>query len=809
MIQNYFKIAWRNLKKQPFFTFINIFGLSVGMAGALLISLYIVDELSFNRSFKDAERIHRANVDIKFGGQAQEFGVLVAPFAETVKRNFKVVEDATRFRTFGSVLVRRPQTNVNQKEENSTYADPNFLDFFGLNLLEGNSKTALKDPQTVVISASTAKKHFGQSSPIGQSIVLGNNESFRITGVIADLPSNSFLKGYSVFLSMEGYPESKEANWGSNNFSTFLKLIPSAKASDLQKPLQILFEKYMIPFTQSFMPGITRKSFESSGNYIRYGTISLLDLHLAGNRVAEMNPNGNKQTIYILSFIALFLLVLAVVNFINLSTAQSLKRAKEVGIRKTLGSNKSALIRQFLTESSLLTFISLVFALLLAFLLIPLFNQLSGKTISLPILNPIFWLILVVITVLLGLVSGAYPSFFLSRFVPVEVLKGINKSKVGGEKIRSTLVVFQFAISVFLIISTLVVFQQLNFIQNKDLGYKKDQILIINDVYAAGNKLESFKREVSELPKVASASLSSFLPTPSNRSDNSFEVAGSEPKKTIQMQNWRVDHDYLKTLDMKIIVGRDFDKSYATDSTAIILNETAVGILGFKLEEAIGKKIITVIDDGQKPVYTVIGVVKNFHYSTFKDEIGALCLRLGKNSNSLIVKLNHGDFHQSLSQIEKKWSEVAPGQPFNHVFMDDSFNRTFEVEQKLGRIFMVFTVLSLCIACLGLFGLAAFNAQMRTKEIGIRKVMGASVSQITYQLTKDFLKLVGLAIIIAIPVGWFVMNKWLEDFSFRIDIPLWIYALSTLLAVLISLLTVSYQSIKAALANPVKSLKME
>jgi putative ABC transport system permease protein len=308
---------------------------------------------------------------------------------------------------------------------------------------------------------------------------------------------------------------------------------------------------------------------------------------------------------------------------------------------------------------------------------------------------------------------------------------------------------------------------------------------------------------------VASTSLSSYLPTPSNRSDNSFEFVGSEPKKTIQMQNWRVDHDYSETLDMKIIAGRDFDESFATDSSAIILNETAVGILGLKSEEVIGEKITTVVEDGLKPVYTVIGVVQNFHYSSFKDEIGALCLRIGTHPNRLIVRLNSGDFKQSLSQIEKKWSEVAPGQPFNHYFMDDSFNNTFEVEQKLGRIFMTFTVLSLLIACLGLFGLAAFNAQMRTKEIGIRKVMGASVRQITYRLTKDFLKLVGIAIIIALPAGWFAMNKWLEDFSFRIEIPIWIYALATFSALLISILTVSYQSIKAAIVNPVKSLKSE
>jgi putative ABC transport system permease protein len=809
MIQNYFKIAWRSLKKQPFFTFINIFGLSIGIAGALLISLYIFDDLSFNRSFKDAERIHRANVDIKFGGQAQEFAVLVAPFAETVKSDFDVIEDATRFRTNGSMLVRKSQSSENQKEESTTYADPNFIDFFGLSLLEGDASTALKEPNTVVLSSSAAKKHFGQSSPIGESILVNNNETFRVTGVIPDLPNNSFLKGYSVFMSMEGYPDAKEPNWGSNNFNTFLKLIPSANADDLQKPLQILFEKYMVPFAQAFMPGITRESFESSGNYIKYSTIPLLELHLAGNRIAEMNPNGNKQTVYILSFIGLFLLLLAIVNFMNLSTAQSLKRAKEVGIRKTLGSNKSALVFQFLAESTLLTFISLTFALLIAFLIIPLFNQLSGKTIELPFFNPFFWLTVLVATLGLGFISGSYPSFFLSRFVPVEVLKGNNKTNVGGVKIRNTLVVFQFAISVFLIISTLVVFQQLNFIQNKDLGYKKDQILVIDDVYTVGNKLESFKREVSQLPNVTSASLSSFLPTPSSRSDNSFESTGAEAKTNIQMQYWGIDHDYVKTLDMEIIEGRDFDENFPTDSVGIILNETAVGILGLKPSEAIGKQITTIIDSGERPLFTVIGVVKNFHYSSFKDDIGALCLRLDSDASSLIVKLNSNDFNKSLSQIEKKWTEVAPGQPFNHYFMDDSFNNTFEVEQKLGRIFMTFTILSLLIACLGLFGLAAYNAQLRTKEIGIRKVMGASVSQITYRLTKDFLKLVAVAIIIALPIGWYTMNRWLEDFTFRIDIPVWIYVLATISAIIISIMTVSYQSIKAALVNPVKSLKTE
>ena len=810
MLKNYIKIAWRSLRKQPFFTFLNTFGLAVGMAGALLITLYIVDELNFNRSFKDADRIVRAQTDIKFGGQAQEFAVLVAPFAETVKRDFDVVEDATRFRQWGSMLVRRPETIENQKEEHSTWADPNFMDFFGLTLLEGDTKTALKEPNTVVLSETAAKKHFGNNSALGQSILINNEETFKVTGVIPDLPSNSFLNNYSVFMSMEGFDDAKDPDWGSNNFNTFLKLIPNASAADLQQPLQILFEKYVVPYAESFMPGINREAFEAEGNYIRYSTVPLTELHLSGNRVAEMTPNSTLQTVYILSFVALFLIVLAVVNFMNLSTAQSLKRAKEVGIRKTLGSNKSGLIRQFLTESGLVAFISLLGALALAIVFSPLFNDLTGKDISIPLLNPLFWAIILVATLVLGIVSGSYPAFFLSRFIPVKVLKGDGKTTGGGGKVRNALVVFQFAVSVFLMVSTLVVYYQLNYIQNKDVGFTKDQILVVDDVYAAGNQLESFKQEVEKLPAVASATISSFLPTPSNRSDNGYELEGPE-SKTVQMQSWRVDHDYVKTLGLEIIRGRDFDKQFSTDTSAIILNETALSILGLQPEEAIGKRLTNVAStDTERTYYTIIGVVKNFHYESFKDKIGALSLNITPgHRNKMTVKLMAGDFSGTIDQIKTKWEAVAPGQPFNHFFLDDSFNSTYEAEQRLGSIFMTFTVLSLLVACLGLFGLAAFNAQKRTKEIGVRKVMGASVNQIAMKLSADFLKLVGIAIAVALPLSWYAMNRWLEDFTYRIDIAWWILVAAALVATSIALLTVSYQAIKAALVNPVKSLRSE
>jgi len=536
----------------------------------------------------------------------------------------------------------------------------------------------------------------------------------------------------------------------------------------------------------------------------------LTNIHLYSNRQSEMSANSSIQNVYILSFIALFLIVLASVNFMNLSTAHSLKRAKEVGIRKTLGSNKLHLVRQFLTESGIISFISLVLALFLALVTLPFFNNLSGKSLSIPYENPLFWLIVLIATLLLGLFSGSYPAFFMSRFMPVKTLKGGGQTDAGGKGIRNALVVFQFAISVFLIIATLVVYQQIHFIQGKNLGFTKDQILLIDDTFAAGSQVTIFKEEVANLGKVQSTTLSSFLPTPSARSNTSFFKEGSrEQENAIQMQIWDVDEDYIPTLDMELIAGRNFDNGFGTDSTAVIINEAALPVLGIGAQEALGTRISQDIDSQEPQYYTVIGVVKNFHFESLREDIGALCLSMGASNGNMAVKLNTTDFSNTIASIEGLWKEIAPGQPFSYRFMDDAFNTVYQSEQRLGRIFMTFTILSLLIAGLGLFGLAAFNAQKRTKEIGIRKVLGASIGQITYRLTTDFIKMVGVAIVISLPLGWLVMNKWLQDFSYRIEIAWWILALAGLLALSIAILTVSYQSIKAAIVNPIKSLRTE
>ncbi|MGI9549650.1 MAG: ABC transporter permease, partial [Aurantibacter sp.] len=424
MFKNHLKIAWRSLKKQPFFTFLNTFGLAVGMAGGLLISLYIYDELSFDKMFADAERIHRINADIKFGGAAQESSEVSAPMAEAMRRDFAQVETVVRIRNRGSALVRKSNTEANTKELNVAFADSTFFGMFGIDLLVGDPKTALKEPNTLIMTRSAAEKHFGVSDALGQSLLLNNTDTYTVTGVIEDLPKNSFLREHSVFMAMSGHDDAQQAEWGSHNYFTFIKLIPSANIEDIQAPLQGMLGKYVLPWVQAIYPGMTEEGFEASGNYLRYSTMPLTDIHLHSNRETELSANSSVENVYILSFIGLFLLLLASVNFMNLSTAHSLKRAKEVGVRKTLGSNKRDLVRQFLTESGLISFISLLLSIVIALLALPFFNELAGKSVSIPFTDPFFWLILFGATLLLALLSGSYPAFFMSKFAPVGVLKG-------------------------------------------------------------------------------------------------------------------------------------------------------------------------------------------------------------------------------------------------------------------------------------------------------------------------------------------------------------------------------------------------
>jgi len=811
MFKNNIKIAWRSLKKQPFFTFLNIFGLAIGMAGGLLLGLYIYDDLSHDKMFTDAERIYRINTDMKFGGAAERSSQVSAPMAQAMVADIPEVEMATRFRSIGSVLIRPQDVTDNVREPQVSYADSTFFKMFGIKLLYGNERTALVEPNTLVMTRTAAEKHFPVDQAIGQTLVINDQDVYTVSGVIEDLPKNSIFRDKPIFLAMSGYEDAQLAEWGNHNYYTFIKLVPGASGSDIQDEMQGMVGKYLIPYAQRFFPGITEQQFLDSGNYVNYSTIPLTDIHLHSGRSPEFSAVSDIKNVYILGAIAMILLVLASVNFMNLSTAHSLKRSKEVGIRKTLGSQRSGLIGQFLTESGFIAMGSLIFAVIIASIAMPFYNDLSGKDLSIPFSNPLFWLVLLLATLILGLFSGSYPAFFMSRFVAAKVLKGQGDNAIGGGRVRNALVIFQFSISVFLIMGTLTVFQQLRYIQGKDLGYGKNQVLVIGGVNSLEGKKQAFKDAVLRISQVSKATLSSYLPTPSARSNGTYLLAEDRSQeKSINMQQWAVDEDYLSTIDLTLISGRAFDLDrFATDSSAVILNEKAVAILGKTPESVIGTRFVGHLDQ-EESYSTVIGVVKNFHYETLRDEVGALALFYGAEyASNLAIKLNGGDVSRTVSEIENIWREMAPTQPFDSYFMDDSFNTSYEAEQRLGRIFMIFTILSIIIACLGLLGLATFNAQKRVKEIGVRKVLGAGVGQIVYRLSVDFLKLVGLAVLIALPLGWYAMDRWLQDFSYRIDIPWWIFALSALLAVGVALLTVSYQSIKAAVVNPVKSLRTE
>lgn len=809
MLKNQLKIAWRSIKKQPFLNALNTFGLAIGIAGTLLICLYIYDELSYDKMFADAERIHRINVDMKFGGPDREMSQVSGPMAEAILNDIPQVESAVRFRPWGTAsLNKTAETNL-VLEEQTAFADSTLISMFGLKMIHGSPTKALTEPNTLILTTSAAEKHFPIHNAIGQKLVLNEGDTYTVTGIIEDLPQNSFLANYSVFMSMASHVDNY-LNWGSHNYNTFIKLAPSTTAADIAEPLAGMMERYLMPYAQQFFPGITKKEFEASGNYVHYTSIPLTDMHLHSHREQDMGVNGDINNIYILGCIALFLILLASINYMNLSTAYSLKRAKEVGIRKTLGSNKSLLIKQFLTESGLITFGALFIAIVMTIIALPFFNQLGEKSIELPFSSPGFWMILIASTLILALLSGSYPAFFMSKFVPIKVLKGSGGNSTGGSKIRRALVIFQFAVSVFLIVGTLVVSNQLRFMQNKDLGYTKDQVLLVNNMNRLNEQADSFKEEVLQLAQVSNASLSSYVPTPSFRSDSSFFLEDKmEQESAINMQGWRVDFDYINTLNLHLVSGRAFDPNITTDSTAIIINESALKVTGLDPQSILGKRIFNGIGEDDITEFTVIGVVKNFHFETMRHEVRPLSLQIGRSTSNLIVKLKSGNFGNTISRIQQLWETRSPSLAFDYRFMDESFNDVYENERRLGNIFIIFTSLSIFIACLGLFGLAAFNAQKRIKEIGVRKVLGASVGQITYRLSFDFLKLVFIAITIALPLGWFAMNKWLEDFSYRVEVKWWVLLSAAIVAILISLLTVSYQSIKAAIVNPVKSLRTE
>jgi putative ABC transport system permease protein len=807
MIKNYFKIAWRNILISKGFSALNIFGLAIGIACCLLIALYVNHELSYDRHHENIDRVYRLNLDVKFGGSDEVMATVSDMLGPVLKDDYPQVENFTRLYNNGSYLIKKVGSESTLKEENVLFADSSVFSIFTYPLIEGDKDRALVEPYTIVISESATKRHFKDINPIGQILTLDNRKDYRVTAVMKDMPENSTFKA-DFLVSMISL-DYQWHNFLSNNFYTYILIQKDANPSKFSTYFDQVIQKYVSPVMVETI-GSSIEELTKTGSHYHYSMIPMKDIHLKSTCTNELGVIGNIKYVYLFSIIAMFVLLLACINFMNLSTARSAKRAKEVGVRKVLGSQRYQLMYQFFSESILLSTLALLLGILLVIIFLPAFNLVADKNLSIADIMTIKFLsIILLLPILVGLIAGSYPAVFLSSFEPIKVLKG--RLKLKGGLFRNSLVVFQFTTSIVLIIGTVVIYQQINYIQKKNLGYDKNQVLVINDAYALSKKAKSFKDEILKVEGVKNGTLSGYLPIPSQRDQTIFFPEGQiDQNSGIQIARWRIDQDYLSTLGMEIKSGRNFSEEFSTDSTGIILNEAAVKLFGF--DDPLNKMVTTYDDFQAKTMvsYKVLGVVKDFNYQSLKSDIGALCMVLAPNSGNISFRLDaQKNIQNTIKEIENKWQDMAPGQPFSYKFMDESFNNVYRSEQQIGRISMIFAFLTIIVACLGLFGLITFVAEQKIKEIGIRKALGASVSSILQLLSSSFLKLVVFSVVIASPIAYYFMNIWLQDFAYRIEIQWWVFAAAGGMAVLIALITISYQAIKAALVNPVESLKSE
>jgi len=816
MFKNYFKVAFRNLSRSKGYTLITLSGLAIGLAACLLAFLYIQDELSYDRYNDKSERIFRITTRMVREGTEINIVGAGALVARTMIEEFPEVENAVRFREEGSAKVKVGVTVFREKKV--IYSDPSFFDVFSVPLLKGDRKAVLTAPRTVVLSQTTAEKYFGMADPVGKTLRIDDKEDWQVSGVFADIPRTShfhfdFIVSFST-LNMASDPSM--SSWMGFNFQTYLLLRPGASASDLETKLPLLFATHLAPEIKQFM-GIALEDFMTKAKMkLDYSLQPLAAIHLHSNyNAGEFEPNSDIKYIYLFSAVSLFILILAIINFINLSTARSISRAKEVGLRKVLGSFRLDLVKQFLTESLVLCLMALAIACLLMVFVLPLFNSLTAKELAVgALLNPLAVAAVIVMTLLVTIMAGAYPAFLLSAYRPAFILRGNAGSGSGRGRLRRGLVVFQFAVSAVMIIGTIVVFRQLHYIQNKKLGFDKEQVLILHHSQLLGSHAETLKQEMLRSPQVVSATISSYLPVPSSRSRLPIARADNpNPEAAFPISFWMIDEDYIETLGMKIVAGRNFSPQLSGDGQAVIINQAAVHHFG--LEKPLGQTLIMMDTDADKPgtmvpvPCTVIGVVEDFHYESLREAIAPLVLRRGQSLGNLVMRLKPGKLAAVIKTAEKKWTSLLPGEPFEYAFLDESFNKIYESEMIIGRIFAIFAALAVFIGCLGLFGLASFSAAKRTKEIGVRKVLGATVREMAALLIRDYVLLIGLANIIAWPIAYYLMQRWLQNFAYRTSINVTVFILSGLLGLLIALLTVSYQAIRAARANPVDSLRYE
>jgi putative ABC transport system permease protein len=806
MLKNYFKTGWRNLMRKKAFSVINIAGLAIGLTCFLLISSFVYDELSYDRYTPNYKNIYRVGLRLIQNGGIDDYPHVDIAVAAGMKSSFPEIIESARI-TGGNVdYISHDNSNI--KEESLVLADSNFLKIFSIPLLEGNVNKALAEPNSIVISKAFAKKYFGDKQALGEILTFRRYGVLKVTGVFDKIPDNTHFH-INAFISMTTWPYiiNGRQTWSNVGFYTYLLLNDHADATQLEAKFPSLVEKYVVPEIQQDL-GVGLAEAQKTVDTWKYYLMPVADIHLYSHTKYELESNGDINNVYIFGALAIFILLLACINFMNLSTASSARRAMEIGIRKSLGSFKSQLMLQFLIESMILAMIALVFAFALAFLLLPFFNQLTGKHIDIAFfLSPFVLTLIIALGLAVGILAGTYPAVFLSSFQTLRVLKSNSPGGTKRSSLRSTLVVFQFAISTALIIATIIAYQQLHYMQNIRMGYDKDQVLVIENAGSLRANQTTFKRKLEQDHRVLHATNSS-VPIGNASSFGGTEIsAKGNGTSNIHTFIFSMDYDYMETLGLQLVAGRNFSNEFPSDSLGsnVIINETTMRDLGWNETNVIGSTIVR----SAQVQYQVVGVVKDFHYTSAKDKIAPLIILYSGYSPATLVKVKTNELQQLVRDLGKQWIAFNAEVPFSYYFLDDQFNNLYKAEQTTEQIFIVFMVIAVLIASLGLYGLSTHSAEQRVKEIGIRKVLGSSVREIVILQSKEFLFLVVLAIAVAAPIAWWTMNQWLQNFGYRIQINVWVILLSGFVAIVIALITVSFQAVKAALANPVKSLKAE
>jgi putative ABC transport system permease protein len=808
MFKSYFKTGWRNLARQKMYSLLKIGGFSMGIAACFLIALLIRDELSYDNMYPDADRIFRVVGSYSDEGAVRRGVHFQPPFAKALTDDFPEIEKAGRYNNvelFGAAnaAIRRSDRLENIYEENLAYFDQDLLDILAFPLMTGNPQKALASPYSIVISRKKAAKYFPAEDPVGKTLIINddNERPYTITGVLDDISGKSHL-GFDFLLSLEGkeFWPGEQTNWCCSNYPTYVRVREGVNISALESKLtETVLAKYVIP-------GLIADGHpnpEEMAEKLWLELQPIADVHLYSHGIHDDLSHGDIRFVWMFAAVATVVLIIACINFINLSTARSANRAREVGLRKVVGSYRSDLVRQFMVESMLFSLLSFIMGIALASALLPWFNQMAGTGLVIPWLE--WWLVPVIVasSFTVGLAAGLYPSLYLSSFRPIQVLKGSLQLGSRSSAMRAVLVVFQFTVSIVLIVGTVVIYRQMQFVLNTKLGFNKDNVMVIQGTHMLGDQLTVFKDKMKQLPHVTSVSVSDYLPVRgTKRNGNQFFVEGRKgTDKPVQGQFWVADEDYLTVMEMKLVQGRNFNPDLGSDKEAVIINERMARELG--LSSPLGAQITN------RRVYTVIGVVEDFHFESFKDNIRPLAIGYGMSPTIVSARLDHRSASDVIEDVTALWKEMAPNQPLRYTFLNQSYARMYESVTRMSQVFTSCAVFAVVVACLGLFGLSAFMTEQRRKEISIRLVLGASVRHVLRLVMQNFILLIIVAFLIAGPIAWFVMQRWLEDYVYRIDITWDVFALAGGLSLLVAITTISYQSVRAALVNPVQNLRSD